>query len=48
MSKTNMKIIIQVGLDKVRKRMPPVGGAITPKKGKGAYKRDKLRRADWD
>ena len=31
-----MKITVKIDPSKVRKRVPPVGGAITPKKGKGA------------
>jgi len=32
-------IIIEVDFNSIRKRVPPVGGAMKPRKGKGSYKR---------
>jgi len=42
-----MKIIIEVDITKVRKRVPPVGGAMRPKKGKGSYRRKPRNGGRW-
>lgn len=42
-----MKMIIEVDITKVRRKMPPCGEIITPKKGKGAYRRKDKQNRKW-
>jgi hypothetical protein len=43
-----MQIIIKIDHTKTRKRVPPCGGAMTPKKGKGAYNRKNKHNKRWE
>jgi hypothetical protein len=44
-----MKLTIKIDYTKIRKRVPPCGGAMTPNKGKGVpYKRKDKRNKRWE